>query len=196
MLPGVVRRKNMELKFCEECGSKLVPNTFFCENCGTKIGADVVFCTKQEAFVTTKTQLTIFTHDNWACKMPQKQQNKMVATGIILTKCKFLAEQLKIELNALYEVIADYIQKASLRNIVYYLLDLENNVISSECTSVEDNIQVLKEIASVYNIDYLFILGNEEIIEVAEYENLTSDCDLNIYSDLPYVRLSTSSQDE
>ena len=86
-----------------------------------------------------------------------------------------------------------YIQQSKDRNVNYYLLDLDDNVIIPHCRSINDNIKLLKTISSVCDIKYIFILGNEEIVEVADWENQTGDRDDNIYSDLPYVTFSTAS---
>ena len=182
------------MPFCEECGHKLTNSDIFCENCGTKIHPqEKTFTNNIIPQEREGNNLSLFCNNNWRSVLSKYSHYGSYSTGIILTRCKRLAKHLDIDFNTLLNTAECYIQQAKDRNVNYYLLDLDDNVIIPHCCSINDNIKLLKTISSVHDIKYIFILGNEEIVEVADWKNQTGDNDDNIYSDLPYVTFSTES---
>lgn len=186
--------------FCENCGEKVNENDLFCENCGTKVifvkhNFDNIVNEVYEDRLNNTTAFSLFQSKNW--------RNAWITTvamtndceiGIILTREKALLKNLcGGTSDMLHSTISDFIKSCRSRRILYYYLDLDNCAISD---SVNNNysctVDILKKIDDAAHPKYLFILGNEKIINVAKWKDKTGD-DTDIESDWCYTSLSTAS---
>ena len=114
--------------------------------------------------------------------------------GIMMVSEGRLVSQLGVEADEVREVIANYMRNADKRGVHYYYLDLGNNAVGTvDGSDVAGIVSLLRRIVDVARPKYLFILGNEEIIDVATWENETKDGDEKVFSDLAYSTLDTTS---
>ena len=151
--------------FCEECGAKLESGMRFCENCGTPVPGDV-------------------NTDN--LNRAEKTDNSNIANGVIITRVSVMAEQLCVSKDFVTKKIDEYIEARRACGVNYVLCD----VMHSDVNSV---VSELKKLTQSKKIKYVFILGNEYVINVAEWMNESSDSDKTVTSALPYSTLNTSS---
>ena len=176
------------MAFCTECGSKLFTDDVrFCTNCGAKIHLQDALCNDKSC----SSGLSLFNSLEWKSMLTASGASSL--KGIILTRVRRLAEHFGVDAGTLTDEIESYIRTAGVRNVNYYLLDLDDNAIFPKCRSIDDNVRLLKTVSSVCDFKYVFILGNEEIVEVAQWENQAGDNDRYVTSDLPYVTLCTES---
>lgn len=186
------------MAYCENCGTKLGTNDRFCENCGEKvISVATAFSNSRREkgdIGSGDAVFSLFKRPDWQSKWKKTALfGKNCGTGIILTREKALLDHLANgSAGALHGAIAEYTQFCRSRGVEYYYLDCDNNAVSYGCHSVEEIVELLKNIDAVAHPDYLFILGNEEVIDVAVWEDRTGD-DEDIESDWCYTVLDTSS---
>ena len=170
--------------FCPECGTQIDDSlSIFCPECGTRIiEADI------ESNDTCKSQVR--TH-----------------FGVILTNIKLLSEKLGVEKKNIHNLINKFIEKKRNYGVFYRLADVceynlpkksffsFNNSISLKADSpIESYLEVLDD---CYNrnqkdapcgIQYLFIIGGNDIIPMPCTKHYTNDCsDKNIDSDIIYA---------
>ncbi|SOD14157.1 zinc-ribbon domain-containing protein [Fibrobacter sp. UWB16] len=185
------------MPYCENCGHKLSDGANFCEECGAKVSLDLNPLDensrdKESSFA--EGSISTFL-SNWQLQwLKASMSSGSSELGIIMTDVSALANQLSCSSSQLKSDIADYISKAKARNVHYHLLDIGNNgICSAKSNDVWTIVELLKQITSVACPKYLFILGNEEIINVMSWENECKDSDENVLADLPYVTLDTNS---
>ena len=154
--------------FCEECGAKLEDGARFCENCGAQINQDAAV--------------------DVPLASPAKKAGGNAESGVIVTRLASLAEQLNCSSQELCNKISEYVAFKKERGVDYSLIDLQDSG-----PSVDSVISVLEEKLASKPFKYVFILGNEEIINVAEWENNSKDSDPFVTSDFAYTSLSSSS---
>ena len=186
--------------YCENCGAKIPSGANFCEECGAKIDyADGLTEESTPKGETSKSfgilEPDVFDNSDWKSKwLAAAQKANGLELGIILTDVSTLSRDLNCSALQLKELIANYIDAAHQRDVHYYLLDVaENSVQNADGTDVQSVVDLLKTVCDVARPKYLFILGNEEVIEVASWENQASDDDYDVLADLPYVTLDTTS---
>ena len=113
--------------------------------------------------------------------------------GIILTReSRLLALLSEGSEERLHDVLANHIADRKDHGVSYYYLDLDDSQFSSCGDDLSSIVQTLKTIDSVARIRYLFILGNEEVIDVAVWEDRTDDDDF-VESDFAFTSLDESS---
>ena len=186
--------------YCENCGAKIPSGANFCEECGTKIDyADGLTEESTPKGGTSKSfgilEPDVFDNSDWKSKwLAAAQKASGLELGIILTDVNALAMQLSCQYSQLKTVIHSYIDAAHTRDVHYYLLDIDDNAVQSASgIDVQSVVDLLKAVCDVARPKYLFILGNEEVIEVASWENQAGDPDDDVLADLPYVTLDTTS---
>ena len=143
----------------------------FCEECGTELEPGARFC------------------ENCGTPVPQEEKHISFENGVILTNLNKLASQLGTTQVSINNLLSEYIDFCKQRGISYSLLNLENQ----NDLTVDKVISTLKSSSITSKIKYVFILGNEEIIPVIEYENQSCDSDKLVPSDLPYSILDKTS---
>lgn len=182
--------------FCEECGAQLEPGARFCENCGTPVPQEAQINTSSTT-QTVKSDFDLFTFDksdwttaykNLCFKNPGKE------AGVIVTSLSRLAAQLNCEMSELQNLIKQYASYSLAYGVVYTLLNIDNQIVTqSYSVDVENVVNALKKINAVSKLKYAFILGNEAVINVAEWTNGAMDNDSCVPSDLVYSTLCTKS---
>lgn len=197
------------MPFCTECGNKLLPGAKFCTECG----ADVLeqnetesapkrsnqhsdFHVNQNSTVENSSNLDVFSCCDWLFRWTKfAQQSYCKELGIILTDVDALANTLNCDENDVKRLIFNYIQDSKSRDVNYCLLDIQDNAIQkANGSEVHSVVELLKKIVNVVRPKYIFILGNEEIINVISWENkVPQDPDTDVLSDLPYVTLDINS---
>ena len=192
--------------YCEECGTKLPPGAFFCEECGTRVPNTDESVQKEPGkrflFDGSDENYLLFSRIDWAVRWEKKARNAAkYELGIILTNVSALASQLNVPVFELETVIRTYIAAAKKRGVEYCMLRLDGNKIRSgfsgndRIIGVDEIVDLLREVIDVARPKYLFILGNEDIVDVATWENEadTNDSDIDVDSDFVYTVLDTTS---
>lgn len=187
------------MAFCENCGSKLNDNDFFCENCGEKVISSQCDMTEicDEAFQEWSQADAVFSLFQNADWKKLWKQNVSEATdyevGIILTRENSLLKEFgECSSKSLHDMILNFTISCKRRGVLYYYLDLDNNQVTPRPGTYFPAVDVLEKINRVAPPKYIFILGNEKIVDVATWEDKT-DNDSNIESDWCYAALETSS---
>lgn len=177
--------------FCEECGSPLEPGVRFCENCGTPVPQDEVI---ENTNRTSDFSLFQFNTIDWEGSYSQFSNGISGEKAIIVTSLNRLCSQLNCSCEVLLCEITKYAEFCADNGIVYSLLDMDNQkVVSSNSCSIENVINALSKICAVDKPKYVFILGNENVIQVAEWKNESGDSDATVTSDLAYQTLNLTS---
>ena len=184
------------MPYCENCGAELSAGARFCEECGAEVDSykeSINFCLSKNGNGNQAFQSAFI--GDWKEKWADAVQDaKSGELGIIMTDVGALATQLSCSATDLCETIDDYARSAAERGVYYHLLDLGNNGVSNiNGRDVSTTIRLIKTIVSVARPKYLFILGNEEIVNVTYWENQCRDSDEEVSGDLPYATLDTTS---
>lgn len=185
------------MPYCENCGNKLPEDACFCEECGARVSPAIKplggFSRGSESS-SVEDSLSTFV-GNWQSQWLQASLSVgSCELGIIMTDVSALANQLSCSPALLKNEIADYIGNAKTRGVHYHLLDIGDSgvhpVKSNDAFAIVD---LLKQITNIACPKYLFILGNEEIVNVMSWKNECADSDELVLADLPYVTLDTNS---
>ncbi len=177
--------------FCEECGVQLEPGARFCENCGTPVPQeDIKECIdSQETYIPFK-----FDSNDWASSYKKYNQTVQGEKGIIVTSLKKLCSQLKCSNDSLLDEIINYTAYCATYGIFYSFLDMDNQaVVDSNSCSVANVTNAMNRICNISKPKYVFILGNENVINVSEWKNESGDSDDTVTSDLSYQTLNLTS---
>lgn len=152
------------MAFCEQCGSRLMPGTRFCEECGAEVDVDEEKCTGGNEEV-----------------------------GVILTRESVLLKQVECTSEELHNLIGRYIDSAAKRGIAYryYNLDACTDYIGSG--DVVSVVEWLRNLRTSITFKYVFILGNEEVLDVVRWENGAGDVDKFVEGDFAYTTLTIDS---
>lgn len=199
---------------CENCGFKLNPEDAFCGNCGMKQTSDLsvskpVFEKKKMDPRKTgkglfdgvsRENMEIFNSFSWTYEWENaaKKAAGEKELGIILTNLSALTFQLGVPETEIDRIISGYIASAKQRGVEYYLLRMDLNSVfpgNSVPNSVEDIVTLLRLVIDVARPKYLFILGDETIVDVATWENQSRENthDADVDSDFAYTVLDTAS---
>ena len=201
-----IKMASVKAVYCEECGTKLLPGACFCEECGTRVPNMDAPVQKQPEkgflFDGVDENFLLFTKKDWASRWEKKARNATnYELGIILTNLSILAMQLRVPVARVEEVIRDYIAAAKERGVEYCMLRLDENKVLSgfsgnnRIIEVEETVDLLREVVDVARPKYLFILGNENVVDIMTWENEAeeNDIDADVDSDLVYTVLDTTS---
>ena len=178
------------MAFCEECGAKLEPGVRFCEECGTPVpgagGADSIPSSGMSG-------LDVFSGDDWQSQWTAFAENARGGEiGIILTRQAELLSQVDMDEDGFAALISDYIDNRREHGVAYAYLDLQTFRGGSR-SSPDATVKALRLVCQVAKPKYLFILGNEDVIDVIRWDNDARDDDADVPSDLCYSTLDTNS---
>lgn len=181
----------VHMVFCEQCGSKVATGSLFCEECGSPV--DVY--ESNEAY-NSKGIFDIFSLEKlkelWS---DISTQFKHCEYGFIVTRENALISQLNCSSVDLRNKISDYIEKSESRGIKYIYVNLDT--IPQYDNSDENNsvkiVEAFRKILDYARPKYLFLLGNEKIIDVVRWENKACDQDADVFGDFAYSVLDTVS---
>jgi len=173
------------MPFCENCGIELSAGNNFCENCGEKVFSMPVFSDRSDTKSQNDSPMTIFKDWQWQEKWQRFVRKAQGRAGIILTREKRLLNELYgVSAETIHAVIGNYIENSASAGIYYAYLDVED-CFSQPPENLDSLLSVLKKIVAVAAPRYLFIIGNEKIIETAFVEN-NCDADRDVASDLVF----------
>lgn len=202
------------MAFCENCGKRVKPEDAYCGNCGTKQTPDP--SVSKPLFEQEKTNphksgkmgfdgdsrenMELFNSFSWTYEWEAaaKKAAGEKELGIILTNLSALASQFGTSESEVTNVISTYIASAKQRGVEYYLLRMDRNSVfpgNSIPNSIEDIVAFLRMVIDVARPKYLFILGDETIVDVATWENKSEENshDVDVDSDFAYTVLDTVS---
>ncbi len=176
--------------FCEECGFKLEVGMRFCENCGTPVPVE----NNQNKDANELKWNEIFNSSDWQKKWQTFAKSAVCGAGILLTKSSALCAQLSCSKTELNGLLGDYCNFQKSRGLNYALFDLdENSLLQNSSNEVENIISVLETICKVFLPKYVFILGNEDVIDFVKWQNNSVDSDADVPSDFCYTVLCSTS---
>lgn len=190
------------MAFCENCGAKLTCGVRFCEECGAEVSvsaisegiADMGILSHQGAADPFELALCLFQSSEWQ-RLWSAFADASVGSelGIIVTREKEILHQIgDVETGAFRKILLDYIAKATERNVRYAYCDLDGCTFHKGGGKAENVVASLRRIVEVARPKYLFILGNEDVIDVVRWENLAKDGDEVVESDLCYSTLDVN----
>ena len=183
------------MAFCEECGARLTEGVRFCEECGAKV-VDCV--TEGEVGKDT------FAHQesgsdfagfgdsrrDWLQQWEEFAQKADGELGVIITRESKLLSQLEGASHAMLGgVLSEYCASAAKRGVSYFYCNLDECAFHNGGGEVKSVVASLRKMVDVARPKYLFILGNEDVIDVARWENQARDGDAMVESDLCYSTL-------
>ena len=187
------------MAFCENCGNRLTDHDVFCENCGEKVisaGYDSVRPEKDISYESdAKAVFSVFQSPDWRTHWRNSAAKAAdYELGIILTReSALLNGMVGGSPEALHAAISDYTNLCKQNGVIYCYLDLDNCAVAG---NVDNNnlriIELLKGIYSVTHFKYLFILGNENVIDIARWTDETEDDEV-VESDFCYTTLDITS---
>ena len=186
------------MAFCEECGAKLADGVKFCEECGTEVPVSHSLTAQDDkgAYsmgMNTMPSFDLFDGFDW----PQKWQTAALSSdgcelGLIITRESELLSQLHAAPEELREMLGRYIAKAAGWGVMYSYCNLDDCLIHEGEGSVDAVVATLRKIVDVARPRYLLILGNEDVVDVARWENQARDGDEIVESDLCYSTLDSN----
>ena len=180
------------MAFCEECGTELTPGSRFCEECGAVVEYTAVV--SKDGAATSDGLKEIFSVQSWKSVWERISADaKNYELGIILTREESLLSQIDVTLTQLHDLLRTYIDKALYRGVKYCYLNLDSVPFYDGDGDVNSVVAALHEVVEIARPKYLFILGNENVIDVARWENNASDGDDKVESDLCYSTLDDES---
>jgi hypothetical protein len=216
--PSAFGKKNVKTRsdapaaYCDQCGAKLEPGDAYCDQCGAKQmpGTLQTVSGKRKKDSPnpqkglfgddSRENMELFNSFSWTFEWEAAAKKAMgeKELGIILTNLSALASQLGASESETAGVISGYIASAKQRGVDYYLLRMDRNSVAfggSVPNSVEEIVAFLRQAIDVARPKYLFILGNEGIVDVATWENRSksNNQDADVDSDFAYVVLDAVS---
>lgn len=178
------------MPFCENCGAVIGAEDKFCENCGEKVFAYPV--TGDHTSSAIPESMNIFNDSQWQRKWQDFVRHSRGKSGIILTRGSRLLQELAgVSREDLLQTIARYINDSAAAGISYAYCDVENSCFPPP-QDLDSLLDLLNTINSVAAPAYLFIIGNEKVIETAIWEDRSGD-DQDIASDMVYTMLKNAS---
>lgn len=141
-----------------------MPGTRFCEECGAEVESGV-----------------------------EKNLDADGEIGIILTRESHLLAQVECSAAELHDLIGHYIDSAERRGIHYRYYDLDARADYTGDGDAESVVAWLRNLRAGVIFKYVFILGNEKIVDVARWENGAGDTDKFVEGDFAYTTLTIDS---
>lgn len=192
------------MAFCEQCGAKLTAGTKFCEECGAAVempsgekngNCEALDATERGPSARNST----FKGEEWPSKWRAAAQDcGRNDLGLIITRENALLKQIGENAHADYDELIDgYITSAKRRGISYYYLDLDGCPFYRGDGDVESVVAALHKLVAIARPKYLMILGNEEIVKTAVWNNPAydpeGDSDRCVEGDFCYAVLDANS---
>lgn len=143
---------------------------------------------------TANLRFTLFQTEAWDEKWPAavaSAENQDKKAGIILTNTRGCNGSLR---NELWMNLTEYMNFKSTDGVEYYVLDLANQAVKKTYTGeIESLIDLITDIYNVEKPEYIMILGDFKTVPNIVWENRSNDSDKVVFSDLPFITLSTDS---
>ena len=182
------------MAFCEQCGARLTPGTRFCEECGAAVASEAHDAVSTDTVCGASDFKSIFRSSEWDAAWRRVASDAGdCELGLIVTRENALLSQIDAPASAFHALIADYVDSAAKRGVRYCYLNLDEFPDFEGNGFVGSVVSALRRIVDVARPKYMFILGNEEIINVARWENRAGDGDEEVESDLCYTTLDCES---
>jgi len=182
------------MAFCEQCGASLEPGARFCESCGASVADDILVKKDSASPAESDEAMTLFCGADWASKWLKAVSSQADADiGIILTRESALVGQIEASRDEVRGIVSSYIADMRKHGTRYYYLDLDDCPFYDGNGDVDSVVATLRSIVDVARPKYLFIIGNEDVIDVARWENQARDGDAEVESDLCYATLDVNS---
>ncbi len=187
--------------FCENCGAPIHGTSRFCEECGAPLpesaDAGSSMAAGSAAAGDTKKLASAFnagTKAGWEDAWRNIARSAGDDLGLILTNMEQLASDFNTSIDEVRSTLIDIMESRRNDGVTYALIDINNNAIdSSDGSDVERNVGLLSTIVNVARPRYLMIIGNENAINVATWDNQSYDGDEQVLADLPYATLDCTS---
>ena len=132
--------------------------------------------------------------------MSKNFEAKKVKVAEISEKLKNAKSMVVVSYNAItVEEVTELRNQFRANGVEYCVLRLDKNSVRfgvSEINSikgVDDIVELLRQVVDIARPKYLFILGNEEIVDVATWDNEGKTGDADVDSDFVYSVLDTTS---
>ena len=155
------------MAFCEQCGAELTPDSRFCEECGCAVEQIAEGAASQDIVSSSSELKEIFIEQDWKAKWARSaSEASNLELGLILTREEELLHQINADILRFQELIADYISKCAKRGVKYHYVNLDKFPGYKGSGDVASVVSVLKEMVDVARPKYIFILGNEDVIDV------------------------------
>ena len=192
------------MSFCEECGAKLASGARFCEECGAKVAASAISEEIAEGCESARDMpdadssseaMNIFSGADWRRRWEAFADSSAdEEIGIIVTREKKLLSHIGCtDYHEFKKLVLRYITSAAERNVRYAYCDLDDCTFHYGGGETESVVASLRRIVDVACPKYLFILGNEEIVDVVRWKNqVPGDADAVVESDLCYSTLDVN----
>ena len=142
----------------------------------------------------SKLHLNLFQSENWKEKWVlavESAGNQDKQAGIILTNTRGCTGAVK---NELWMNLTEYMNFKSNDGVEYYVLDLATQAVKKTYTGeIESLIDLITDVYNVEKPEYIMILGDFKTVPNIVWENRSNDSDKVVFSDLPFITLSTDS---
>ena len=139
----------------------------------------------------------LFSSSEWESKWEKAVGNvDGNEVGIILTNLSGLASKLEAPESEVEGVISHYIAAAEKRGVNYYPLYLDKNSVWPENCIPDDVaciVDFLRQVVDVARPKYLFILGDDTVVDLANWDNEGRTDEPGVFSDFAYSVLDTTS---
>ena len=133
-------------------------------------------------------RVSVFQHPDWDVEW-ERARREADKVGIVLTNTASLTDK-----DAFTSALTEYMNYKAKDGVVYHLLDLDHQMVSSLASVDVEEITTL--LCNVYDVavpDYLMIVGDTTVIPNASWYNVCDDGDETVPSDLAYITLDTGS---
>jgi len=154
------------MAYCEQCGQLLKPGIRFCEFCGAPV-------------------MSVASSGGTRCRPDADDQAEC---GLIVTCLAALCDQLSATPRQVSELVSRFCADSLSRGVRYEFCDL--GAVGDPDGRV---LSYLRGEILRHRVKYLFILGNEEVVDVIRWKNEAGDSDAEVESDLCYATLDTAS---
>lgn len=166
------------MKICNHCGSVISEDDRFCGNCGKPVMRDSMF------------SLQHVNEDN--------NKDKAQRKGIIMTDSARLAHQFRVSRSMILSAIHKYIND-TISFISYSLLDFANENVADNWRAYHHILFKDKHLTFQFQPEYLFIIGDENVIPVPSMKNCMPNTKELVPTDILYgfnLSLFSSSEED
>ena len=139
-------------------------------------------------------RFSIFQSENWKTKWSaavESADNQNKKAGIILTNTRGCTGAIR---NELWMNLTEYMNFKDSDGVDYYVLDLATQAVKKTYTGeIESLIDLITDVYNVAKPEYIMIIGDFKTVPNIVWENKSKDSDKVVFSDLPFITLSTDS---
>jgi hypothetical protein len=184
-------------RFCENCGHALSKRNLFCEECGSPIEAPPY------ALDSTPKHAAPFGFALFAPSASESERQDAIHAsrespvhGLMVTNLSRLQAILGSEYQLFIQSLSEYAHNALNRGVCYHVLDVSLSTIGAVTTNDwKEHVDLIDQAVGAHEqhtgkaLQGIFLLGGQDVIPMAVYENQTGDPDRDIESDLAYSTL-------